>query len=179
MKRACSIGFDFGTESVRVLIVNVRDGSIAGEAVEPFSHGVIDRTLPTSREPLPPDYALQDPQDWLTSAAAACGRAMKLGNLSPDEIVGIGVDFTSCTMLPTDRDGNPLCLENRFKNTPLAWPKLWKHHGAKSETDRINQVAQERNEPWLARYGGIIGLEWFFPKIFETLNRAPDVFDAA
>jgi L-ribulokinase len=179
VKRTCSIGFDFGTESVRVLIVNVRDGSIAGEAVEPFSHGVIDRTLPTSGETLPPDYALQHPQDWLDSASIACKRAMAQGKLSPDEIVGIGVDFTSCTMLPTTRDGTPLCLLDQFKNTPLAWPKLWKHHGAKAETDRINQIAKERNEPWLARYGGIIGLEWFFPKIFETLNRAPEVFDAA
>jgi L-ribulokinase len=177
--RSCSIGFDFGTESVRVLIVNVRDGSIAGEAVEPFSHGVIDRTLPASGEALPPDYALQDPEDWLKSAAKACRRAMKAGNLSPDEIVGIGVDFTSCTMLPTNDGGIPLCCEDQFRNTPLAWPKLWKHHGAKAETDRINQIAQERSEPWLARYGGTIGLEWFFPKIFETLNKAPEVFDAA
>jgi L-ribulokinase len=179
VKRTCSIGFDFGTESVRVLIVNVRDGSIAGEAIESYRHGVIDRTLPTSGETLPSDYALQHPQDWLDSAATACIVAMKRGQLSPDEIVGIGVDFTSCTMLPTLRDGTPLCLVDRFKNTPLAWPKLWKHHGAKTETDRINQIARERTERWLARYGGIIGLEWFFPKIFETLNGAPEVYDAA
>ncbi len=179
MKRTCSIGFDFGTESVRVLIVNVRDGSIAGEAIEPFSHGVIDRTLPGSGETLPPDYALQHPQDWIDNAAVACRKAMNVGNLSPDEIVGIGVDFTSCTMLPTFANGTPLCLDDQFRSVPLAWPKLWKHHGAKREADRINEIAQERNEPWLARYGGIIGLEWFFPKIYETLNGAPEVFDAA
>jgi len=93
------------------------------------------------------------------------------------KIVGIGVDFTSCTMLPALCDGTPLCLLDDFKSTPLSWPKLWKHHGAKSETDRINQIARERNEPWLARYGGRIGLEWFFPKVLETLNHAPHVYD--
>jgi L-ribulokinase len=82
-------------------------------------------------------------------------------------------------MLPTMRDGTPLCLVEEFAKTPLAWPKLWKHHGAKEETDRINQIAQQRNEPWLARYGGTIGIEWFFPKIYETLNRAPEVYEAA
>jgi L-ribulokinase len=81
-------------------------------------------------------------------------------------------------MLPALRDGTPLCLLERFKSVPLAWPKLWKHHAAKAETDRINHVARERNEPWLARYGGTIGIEWFFPKILQTLNGAPDVYDA-
>src|SRR5688572_26821910 len=82
-------------------------------------------------------------------------------------------------MLPTVHEGTPLCLLERFAGVPLAWPKLWKHHGAKSETDRINQIARERNESWLSRYGSIIGLEWFFPKVLETLNHAPEVYDAA
>ena len=82
-------------------------------------------------------------------------------------------------MLPCRADGTPLCLIEQFEKTSHAWPKLWKHHGAKSQTDRINQVAQERKEPWLARYGGIIGLEWFFPKVLETLDDAPQIYDAA
>ena len=82
-------------------------------------------------------------------------------------------------MLPCRADGTPLCLTDEFAAEPLAWPKLWKHHAAKAETDRINQIARERNEPWLARYGGAIGLEWFFPKVLETLRLAPHVYDAA
>jgi L-ribulokinase len=82
-------------------------------------------------------------------------------------------------MLPCANDGTPLCLQDTFKNIPQAWPKLWKHHGAKQETDRINEIARERGEPWLARYGGTIGLEWFFPKVYETLTHAPNVYDAA
>src|SRR5688572_22524259 len=172
-----ALGFDFGTESVRVLIVNVRDGAIAGQASRAYAQGVIDRELPTG-ERLPPDYALQHPNDWLDDSATASREAIKLANISPEQIVGIGVAFTSCTMLPTLRDGTPLCMIDRFRRTPLAWPKLWKHHGAKDATDRINQIARERNEPWLARYGGAIGIEWFFPKILETLTAAPDVYDA-
>src|SRR5207249_538115 len=154
----------------RVLIVDVRDGKISGQSSDNYRHGVIDQSLLTSSEKLPPDYALQHPQDWLESAVAACKSAMRETKLSPDAIVGIGVDFTSCTMLPTLADGTPLCLVEKFQNEPLAWPKLWKHHGAKAETDRMNAIARERQEPWLARYGGAIGLEWFFPKILETLN---------
>src|SRR3989442_571093 len=153
MGQRFSIGFDFGTESVRVLIVNVRNGNIAAQAVENYRHGVIDSSLPTSGERLPQDYALQHPQDWLDSSASACKTAMRDARAVPESIVGIGVDFTSCTMLPTLADGTPLCLLDRFKGEPLAWPKLWKHHGAKAETDRMNHIARERKEPWLARYG--------------------------
>jgi L-ribulokinase len=173
-----SIGFDFGTESVRVLVVDVNNGRIAAQESHAYVHGVIDQTLPTSGKTLPPDYALQHPQDWLDSAAAACKLAMGAGKISPEDVVGIGVDFTSCTMLPALADGTPLCLVDRFKNVPLAWPKLWKHHGAQAETDRINKIVRERREPWLARYGGTIGIEWFFPKVYETLNHAPEVYDA-
>jgi L-ribulokinase len=103
---------------------------------------------------------------------------MREASATPDQIVGIGVDFTSCTMLPALADGTPMCLVDRFKSVPLAWPKLWKHHGAKHEVDRINHVARERQEPWLARYGGTIGIEWFFPKSSKPFITAPLVYDA-
>jgi L-ribulokinase len=174
-----SIGLDFGTESVRALVVDVRDGPVAGQAVDEYAHGVIDDALPTNGAKLPADYALQDPRDWLNSAAASCKSAIVAAGAKPGDVVGIGVDFTSCTMLPCRPDGTPLCLSEPFDKVALAWPKLWKHHGAKAETDRINELARQRNEPWLARYGGAIGLEWFFPKVLETLNHAPDAYGAA
>jgi len=176
LEQRYAIGFDFGTESVRVLAVRISDGQVAAQASSRYASGVIDDVLPTSGAKLPADYALQDPRDWMTGAAAACKEALKVAGVKPPNVVGIGVDFTSCTMLAAQANGTPLCLEERFARTPLAWPKLWKHHGAKSQTDRINQVAQERREPWLARYGGIIGLEWFFPKVLETLEHAPRVY---
>lgn len=162
-----------------MLVVDVRTGRVAGQASRDYAHGVIDRELPTSDEKLPSDYALQHPQDWLDDSAAACKAALRAADVSADQVVGVGVDFTSCTMLPALADGTPLCLLDSFKNMPLAWPKLWKHHGAKAEVDRINEVARERKEKWLARYGGIIGIEWFLPKVLETLNHEPRVYDAA
>lgn len=174
-----SIGIDFGTESVRVLVADAKDGRVAGQGNFAYASGVIDDVLPTSGQKLPPDYALQDPRDWLAGAAAACAAAMDAAGARPPDVVGIGVAFTSCTMLPCAADGTPLCVTERFAKTPLAWPRLWKHHGAKAQTDRINQIARQRNEPWLARYGGVIGLEWFFPKVLEALDHAPEVYDAA
>lgn len=173
-----AIGFDFGTESVRVVVVRVSDGAMAGQATHAYAHGVVDDVLPASGAQLPADYALQDPRDWLDSAAVACRAAIGAAGVKPEDVAGIGVDFTSCTMLPCKADGTPLCLTEPFVREPLAWPKLWKHHGAKSQADRINQVAHARREPWLARYGGVISLEWFFPKVLETLEVAPQVYDA-
>ena len=127
---------------------------------------------------MPADFALQHPLDWINSAAKAVQAGLKSGPIEPANVVSIGVDFTSCTMLPALKDGTPLCVESRWATEKFAWPKLWKHHGAKSQTDRINTLARERKESWLKRYGGIIGLEWFFPKILETLENAPAVYDA-
>jgi L-ribulokinase len=172
------LGLDFGTESVRALLVDV-DGTERGSSVVAFEHGQITESLPSTGETLPPDFALQHPQDWIDSSAQAVQQALAQAGLDGGEIIGIGVDFTSCTMLPTGRDGQPLCLKEKFAGEKFAWPKLWKHHGAKTQTDRINKLAQTREEAWLDRYGGIIGLEWFFPKMLETLEEAPAVYDAA
>jgi L-ribulokinase len=175
----CSLGLDFGTESVRAILVDIRTGNVAGQASVDYAHGVIDRALPGGGVELPADYALQNPGDWIEGMQIATTQAVGRAVLSAEDVIGIGVDFTSCTMLPALVDGTPLCVREQFKRVPLAWPKLWKHHGAKAETDRINQVARERGETWLARYGGTIGLEWFWPKVLETLNHSPDAYDAA
>jgi len=172
-----ALGLDFGTESVRALLVDTR-GEERGSAVSHYKHGQITEELPAGGPRLPALYALQHPQDWLDSSAKAVRAALRTAKVSPEEVAGIGVSFTSCTMLPTLRDGTPLCQLKRFEKKPLAWPKLWKHHGAKQQTDRINRIARERKENFLRRYGGIIGLEWFFPKVLETLEHAPEVYAA-
>lgn len=178
-RRKTALGIDFGTESVRALVVDL-DGRECGSAVVRFRHGQIVDALPTApKKKLPPHYALQHPNDWLESSARAVRRAVKQAGIRPEQIISIGVDFTSCTMLPAASDGTPLCLQPKFEKRPLAWPKLWKHHGAGPQTDRINEVAKRRNESFLRRYGGIIGIEWFFPKVLETLEHDADVYDAA
>ena len=178
MANRLALGLDFGTESVRALLVTL-DGEEAASASVRYPHGQITQTLPGTDEKLPPEFALQHPQDWLDASAKAVREAMKKAGADPEDVVGVGVDFTSCTMLPCLADGTPLCLTERFAGEKYAWPKLWKHHGAKAETEKVNAVAQARNEAWLPRYGGTIGLEWFFPKTLETLNHAPKVYAAA
>jgi L-ribulokinase len=177
-KASIALGLDFGTESVRAVLVDLR-GRERASAVAKYPHGQIIESLPGSKKKLPPHYALQHPLDWIESAAKATRAALRQVKASGDDVLGIGVDFTSCTMLPVKRDGTPLCLLKEFAPEPLAWPKLWKHHGAQTQTDRINAVARERGESFLQRYGGIIGLEWFFPKMLETLELAPRAYDAA
>lgn len=172
----CTLGIDFGTESVRLLLVDVTNGRlIDGESLA-YLHGVMDRELPGGIR-IPTDYVFQHPQDWTDDSFAACRRLMKRNKRAT--IVGIGVDFTSCTMMPCRGDGTPLCLVTPFARRPMAWPKLWKHHGAKAAADRINEVAQHRNEKWLDLYGGWVSLEWFLPKVLETLQCDQDVYDAA
>jgi L-ribulokinase len=172
-----SLGLDFGTESVRALLVDLQ-GAERGVAVSKYKHGQIIDSLPGTGEKLPPDFALQHPLDWIDSAAAATRDALKAAGAADTDVIGIGVDFTSCTMLPALADGRALCTADDWAREKFAWPKLWKHHGAKTQTERINSLARERNESWLSRYGGIIGLEWFFPKMLETLECAPAVYDA-
>ncbi|QDT05489.1 Ribulokinase [Rubripirellula lacrimiformis] len=178
MSAVVSLGLDFGTESVRAILVD-RDGQQLAIAAVDFAHGQITDTLPGSSDPLPAHFALQAPDDWLDAAAEATRSAMSQSGVRADQIVGVGVDFTSCTMLPTTIDGTPLCQVESLASVPLAWPKLWKHHGAIQQTERMNRIANHRNESFLARYGGTIGLEWFFPKVLETIENAPQVADAA
>ena len=173
------IGIDFGTLSGRALIVNVDTGEEVGYGVHEYAHGSIEETLPGSRRRLPPDFALQHPNDYLEVLFQAVPKAIKSARIRGDQVVGIGTDFTSCTMLPTRHDGRPLCLERQWKDQPHAWVKLWKHHAAQPEADRINEIALERKERIISAYGGRYSSEWFFSKLLETLRHAPEVYQAA
>ncbi len=170
-----SLGLDFGTESVRALIATL-NGRVMATASVNYPHGQITRHLPGSDRPIPPSHAFQHPLDWLESAVAATREAIvAAGDVN---VIGIGVDFTSCTMLPTLMDGTPLCLTDNFRDQTQAWPKLWKHHGAIDQAARMTRIARETNQPFLSRYGGVIGEEWLFPKILETIETAPAVHAA-
>ncbi|MBX3421857.1 MAG: ribulokinase [Pirellulaceae bacterium] len=173
-----ALGLDFGTESVRAILVDCT-GQPCGNGTHSYRHGQIIDRLPGTEQQLPPHYALQSPDDWLESARLAVQAALNEQPVDPTRIVGIGVDFTSCTMLPTLADGTPLCRLAELAQQPLAWPKLWKHHGAIKQTERMNAIATEQRQPFLNRYGGVIGLEWFFPKMLETIELAPQVAEAA
>ena len=176
-----TLGLDFGTLSVRALLVDARDGSAVAEATSAYAHGVMDTALPDGTS-LPPRFALQHPRDYLDSMKAAIGDVLdtaRASGISPSDIAAMGVDFTACTMLPVDASGMPLCMDSAFENEPHAYVKLWKHHSATAEADEINALAAARGESWLFSYGGTVSCEWMLPKILETLRNAPRVFEAA
>lgn len=174
-----TVGIDFGTESGRAVVVRVRDGAEVGSAVYAYSNGVIDEHLPGSDKPLPPEWALQDPDDYIRTFQNAVPSALKQSGIDPQDVIGIGIDFTACTMMPTLADGTPLCRLPQWRDNPHAWVKLWKHHAAQPEADQINETARKMGEAWLDRYGGKISSEWFFSKVLQILNEAPEVYRAA
>ncbi|HEV8221115.1 MAG TPA: ribulokinase [Streptosporangiaceae bacterium] len=176
---ACVVGVDFGTLSGRALVVRVRDGAELGTAVHEYAHAVMDDELAATGEKLPPDWALQDPADWLDVLRHAVPAALRSAGVSPTQIIGIGTDFTACTVLPTTRDGTPLCQLPGLAGTPHAYPKLWKHHAAQPQADQINALAHERGEPWTGRYGGKISSEWQFAKGLQLLAEDPDTYARA
>ena len=174
-----TIGVDFGTESGRAVLVDVADGKEIATAVYPYSHGVIDEKLPDTEIRLEPDWALQDPQDYVRVFQNTIPAVLKESGVNPDDVIGLGIDFTACTMLPVKADGTPLCDLPEYRSHPHAWVKLWKHHAAQPEADKINETARAMNEGWLDRYGGKISSEWFFSKALQILNEAPEIYSAA
>jgi len=171
------IGVDYGTLSGRALVVRVSDGHELGSAVYDYPHAVMDRVLASSGAALGPDWALQDPQDYVDVLKNAVPEAIRNAGISASDVVGIATDFTACTMVPVLADGTPLCELPEFRKNPHSYVKLWKHHAAQPHADRINQLARERGEPWLPRYGGQISSEWELAKGLQILEEAPEVYE--
>ena len=164
-----TVGVDFGTLSGRAVVVRVSDGEVLGTAVHPYGHGVMERSV--AGVALPPAWALQDPRDYLDVLATAVPVALTTAGVNPQAVIGIAVDFTACTVLPTLADGTPLCFLPEYASRPHAYVKLWKHHAAQPHADRINALAEKRGESWLPRYGGRISSEWEFAKAPAVASR--------
>jgi len=175
----CSIGIDFGTESARAVLVSIEDGSELATKVFPYPDGVIDEVLPDGKTKLPPNWALQNPQDYLEALKTLIPEVLQKAKVNSEDVVGISTDFTACTMMPIDKDGQALCMLPEYRNRPLAWVKLWKHHGAQKEADMVNETAPKVGETFLSRYGGKISSEWLFPKILETLRKDEEIYQRA
>ena len=172
------IGVDFGTLSGRAVVVRARDGAELGSSVHEYESAVMDKRLHSSGKALPADWALQDPQDYVSVLKHAVPGAVKAAGISPSDVVGIATDFTACTMVPVLADGTPLSSLEDFKDRPHAWVKLWKHHAAQPHADRINEAARSRGETWLARYGGQISSEWELAKGLQILEEDPEIYHA-
>lgn len=176
---AYSIGIDFGTESGRVLLLDLATGQEVAKSVIPYAHGVIDLVLPGSDRELPPDWALQDPMDYIDVISLGIADVLHAEGVRAKEIIGLGVDFTSCTVLPVMGDGTPLCFMAEWRDHPHAWPKLWKHHAAQSIANRLTDRAEEMKESFLTRYGGKISSEWYFPKLLQIFEEDREVYEAS
>jgi L-ribulokinase len=179
MSHKYALGVDFGTESGRAVLVDLADGTEVADHVTPYPHGVIDERLPGSGVKLEHDWALQHPDDYLEVLRRSVPAVVQSSGVDPADVIGIGIDFTACTMLPVDERGEPLCFDAELKANPHSWVKLWKHHAAQDEANAINDIAKKRGEPFLPRYGGKLSSEWMLAKAWQLLNEAPDIYDRA
>lgn len=170
------IGVDYGTLSGRAVVVRVSDGVELGSAVLDYPHAVMDTVLVSTGALLPPDWALQVPADYVAVLKSAVPAAVADAGIDPAQVIGLGTDFTACTMVPTLADGTPLCELPEYVGRPHAYVKLWKHHAAQPHADRINDLACERDESWLPRYGGLISSEWEFAKGLQLLEEDPELY---
>ncbi|OZD55953.1 ribulokinase [Rhodococcus sp. 06-1460-1B] len=173
-----TVGVDYGTLSGRAVVVRVSDGAEIASAVHEYSHAVLEETLPGSTVRLPDAWALQVPDDYRDVLRRAVPAAMAAAGIAPEQVVGIGTDFTACTMVPTYADGTPLSEDPRFVDRPHAYVKLWKHHAAQGQADRINELAARRGESWLPRYGGLISSEWEFAKALQIHEEDAEIYEA-
>ncbi|MBQ3597372.1 MAG: ribulokinase [Clostridia bacterium] len=171
------IGIDYGTLSARALLLHADDGKEIAISEFVYPHAVMSEK-DISGKPEKPTTALQHPQDYLDALSFTVKDVLKKSGVSANDVCGIGIDFTSCTVLPTDINGVPLCFYDRFKEKENAYVKLWKHHGANDQAERMTEIAKQTKQGWLEDYGGKVSSEWLFPKLFETAECSPTVYDS-
>ncbi len=173
------IGLDYGTNSVRTLIVNTANGREVATAVWDYEHGEAGVIL--ARDP---NLARQHPADYVQGAEVTIKKALaeakkSVRGFKPDQVIGIGVDTTGSTPLPVDASGQPLAFDKKFAKNPAAMAWLWKDHTGVAEATEITELAKRIRPQYLAKCGGTYSSEWFFSKILHCLRTSPDVFEAA
>lgn len=174
-----TIGIDYGTLSGRAVLVDISDGSeIASEVLE-YKHGVMDEYLCDTGIKLPRDYALQHPRDYIDVLEHCIPKVIEKSGVHKSDIIGIGVDFTSCTLIPVYKDSTPLCYDKKFSSVPCSYVKLWKDHSSAPEAKLLTDLARSKGMKFVDRYGGNISSEWLIPKVMHILNNAPEVYNAA
>jgi len=175
-----TIGLDYGTNSVRCLIVDVTNGNEVGSCVYEYETGEAGIIL----DPADHNLARQNPADYLkgievTVKAAIAKAKNAVKSFEPGQIIGIGIDTTGSTPIPVDKNGTPLNMLDEFKNNPNAHAWLWKDHTGHAEATEITALAEKEHPEYLAKCGGTYSSEWFFSKILHCLRTDPKVFDAA
>lgn len=172
------IGLDYGTNSVRALIVDIASGQEVGTSTWNYAHG--ESGIILARDP---NLARQHPEDYLTGAektiSEALAQAKSVEGFSPEQVVGIGVDTTGSTPIPVDESGVPLAFQERFASNPNALAWLWKDHTSIKEAAEITQRASQMRPKYLDKCGGTYSSEWFWSKLWHCLQVDPEVFQAA
>lgn len=178
-RRTFTIGIDYGTEACRAVLVDVSNGDIAAKSIFQYKHGVITDKLPETDILLKSGWAVQHPMDYIAALKRTVPNLIKETQIDPDQVIGIGVDFCGSTVIPATSEGTPLALLDEYKSEPDAWPKITNHRAANDHAERLTQLAVDRFETFLDRYGGKIHSEWFFPKVWETFENASSVYHGA
>lgn len=173
-----SLGIDYGTLSARALLIDIETGDEVAVSEYKYPNGVMEKQLPSGIK-LGTDWALQNPEDYIKVLGLTVKEVLTKSKVVPETIIGIGIDFTSCTIMPVKKDGTPLCSINKFKEEPHAYVKLWKHHAAQYCADILNETAEKMSEDWLSLYGGKISSEWLIPKVMQIVKEAPHIYEEA
>ena len=174
-----SIGVDYGTNSVRALVVAVADGAEIASHVYNYPSGQAGILV----DPKDPNLARQNPADYIEgffqSVRRAVAAAKRKRGFRPENVVGIGIDTTGSTPIPVDREGTPLALKPKFKKKLAAHAWLWKDHTGHAEAAEITALAAKHPDRYLDKCGGTYSSEWFWSKLLQCRRAAPDVFQAA
>ena len=171
-----TIGIDFGSLSARAVLMEVQSGEVVSSKVFAYPHGILSEALPNGR-PLPPDWALQLPEDYRAAFGALIPPLLEEQGLRAEQVIGLGLDVTSTTMLPVTAEGIALCELPEYADEPHAYIKMWKHHAAQRQSERIEALAKERGESWLSQFGGCISAEHFLPKAAQIADEAPELYE--
>lgn len=177
-RKKYAIGLDFGTLAAKAVLVDIAEKREVAVSTVAYQDEVIDSTLPYGEERLPGDYALQNPSDYIDALYGLLTEVWRKGRIRPEQVIGIGVAFASCTLIPLDDKNRPLCMDSNFSTNPHSWPKCRKHHAAQAQAERISRVAKERKEDFLQYCGDKVSSEWMIPKILEILDQAPEIYQA-
>jgi len=177
MSEKCVIGLDYGTKSERAVLVRVTDGAVLHVSERNYPHGVMEHVLPDSQTQLGVDWCLEDPADYLFTLEETVREVMKNSGTDPASVIGLSMDFTASTVLPVTKEGTPLCSLPEYGSRPHAYAKLWKHHGAQKQADRICEILKKRNELDLPRYGGRVSPELLIPKALEILEEDEEIYN--
>lgn len=170
-----TIGVDYGTLSARALLLDLETGSEVATSEFIYPHAILQAEF-FAPNALDKTASLEHPQDYLDALRFTVRDVVARAGISADEVCGIGFDFTSCSVLPLTADGTPLCFMDEFSKEPQAYVKLWNSYTALEESELITQTAKAENAPWLKLFGGKVSAEWLFPKLYEILRKAPNVY---